>query len=356
MNDQVRIPNANGGPTATDSRAVAAPEDERDMTSPNAETATQETSPPKQWRMKRSVALAVSAMVLIGAAAALVVTRPWTVRTGPSVSSVRYLGVYEPDSPHSYAGISHFAQGIGRQPNIVSYYSSWLQPFQLGFADAAAKHGAVTLVQMSPTNVSIADIAAGKYDGYLSSYAKAVRSYRLPIILSFGHEMNGYWYSWGSHRTSATAFVAAWRHIVTVFRAVGTGNVIWLWTVNVTDNTTLIPSPAPWWPGSSYVTWVGIDGYYHTPNSSFSQIFGSTIVDVRALTSDPIFISETGADPVAGPQSKIVDLFAGVRAYGLLGFLWFDENYSGDDWRISSPQVFAVFRQQAKAFFRPSAK
>ena len=29
-------------------------------------------------------------------------------------------------------------------------------------------------------------IAAGKYDGYLSAYAEAVRAYRYPVILSFG--------------------------------------------------------------------------------------------------------------------------------------------------------------------------
>jgi hypothetical protein len=30
------------------------------------------------------------------------------------------------------------------------------------------------------------------------AYAAAVRSYQRPVILSFGHEMNGFWYSWGT--------------------------------------------------------------------------------------------------------------------------------------------------------------
>ena len=50
-------------------------------------------------------------------------------------------------------------------------------------------------------NVSIAAIASGQYDGYLSAYAEAVRAYRRPVILSFGHEMNGNWYSWGYQNT-----------------------------------------------------------------------------------------------------------------------------------------------------------
>ena len=75
------------------------------------------------------------------------------------------------------------------------------------------------LVQMNPTKTSVAAIAAGRYDSYLTDYAKAVRAYHRPVILSFGHEMNGHWYTWGYTHTSPKIFVAAWRHIVTVFRA-----------------------------------------------------------------------------------------------------------------------------------------
>ena len=55
------------------------------------------------------------------------------------------------------------------------------------------------------------------------------------VIIGFGHEMNGYWYSWGYRHTSPAVFVAAWRHIVTVFRQQGADNVTWLWTVNIID-------------------------------------------------------------------------------------------------------------------------
>ena len=70
----------------------------------------------------------------------------------------------------------------------------------------------------------------------------------------------------------------------------------WLWTVNIfTTNNPNVSDPASWWPGSSYVNWVGVDGYYYTSSQSFVQVFGSTIVDVRMLTSDPIIIAETSA-------------------------------------------------------------
>ena len=31
---------------------------------------------------------------------------------------------------------------------------------------------------------------------------------------------------------------------------------------------------ADWWPGPSYVTWVGIDGYYYRPSDTFARVFG----------------------------------------------------------------------------------
>jgi hypothetical protein len=271
------------------------------------------------------------------------------------VKSVRYLGVYEPDAPHTYEGVNQFAHAIGRQPNLVSYYSPWLEPFQTSFVTSAAKHGTVTVVQIDPKDVPLASIVAGRYDAYLRSYATAVKAFGAQVVLSFGHEMNGHWYTWGYTHTSPKVFVAAWRHIVTVFREEGAENVTWLWTVNAIDNNIPIPDPAPWWPGSSYVNWVGIDGYYYLPSQSFSQVFGPTIVAVRNLTGDPILIAETGAEPDSGQPAKINDLFAGIRSYGLLGFMWFDKDTQGRVWKVNSPASFAAFRQDATAFMKPGA-
>ena len=269
-----------------------------------------------------------------------------------------YLGVYANGAPDSYAGVTAFTSATGARPDVVMYYSGWFVPFPVSFATTAANNGAVPLVQMNPDGVSIAAIASGRYDGYLSAYAEAVRAYRHPVILSFGHEMNGTWYSWGYRHTSPAAFVAAWRHIVTLFRALGARNVTWLWTVNIVNDTQhgRIPPPAPWWPGSSYVTWVGIDGYYLKPSWQFAPLFGPTIAKVRALTSDPILIAETGATPAAGQPAKIADVFAGIHLYGLLGFVWFDAtNYQGQDFRINSPAAFAAFRKGASTFTRPGS-
>jgi len=134
-----------------------------------------------------------------------------------------------------------------------------------------------------------------------------------------------------------------------VFRAVGARNVTWLWTVNVIHRNRHIPGPSPWWPGNSYVTWVGIDGYYYSASWRFASLFGPTILAVRKLTKDPILIAETGAAPATGQPAKITDLFAGVRLYGLLGFVWFNSVHI-KDWRLTGPAALAAFRKGATAY------
>ncbi len=300
-------------------------------------------------RRRRRIAAWVSTVLIIGAAVPVALF----VRSRPSPApeqSIPFIGLYDRSLPLSYSGVAAFTKATGVKPDMLMYYSSWNEPFQVSFATTAAEHGELPLVQINPYDVSLTAIASGQYDSYLSAYAAAVRSYRHPVVVSFGHEMNGHWYPWANTHSPPSAFVAAWRHIVTLFREVGARNVTWLWTVNIIVTSGNIPSPDPWWPGSSYVTWVGIDGYYYNPSLNFASLFGPTITAVRELTGDPILIAETAAAPAADQSAKIADLFQGVRLYGLLGFVWFSvENY-----RISRPDAIAAFHQGAEAYLRPA--
>jgi hypothetical protein len=278
-----------------------------------------------------------------------------------------YLGVYAKGSPASYSGVTSFKDATGTHPDVLMYYSGWFEPFQASFAQKAASEGAVPLVQLDPMGpkkqgpISLAAIAAGKYDPYLSSYAVAVKAYKHPVIMSFAHEMNGFWYAWGTRgHASPQTYVAAWRHVVKIFRALGARNVTWMWTVNIINDAhgskTPIPSPGPWWPGSSYVDWVGIDGYYLKPTWQFAPLFGPTITAVRELTTDPILIAETGASPPANKPAKIANVFAGVQHYGLLGMVWFNSvNSHGVDFRVDSSAAEAAFRKGASTYKRPGS-
>lgn len=258
------------------------------------------------------------------------------------VASGSYWGVYEPGTPGSYQPVRQFTAVTGTTPRVVLYFSAWGTPFDTAYARAAHDHRALTLVQLQPENVSMAGIAAGRFDGYLRTYADQVRAFGLPVIIGFAHEMNGPWYTWGFGHVSPATWIAAWRHVVTVFGQQHADNVTWLWTVNITAPG--VPSPRAWWPGSRYVTWVGIDGYYFLADDSFQGVFRATIADVREFTSKPILLSETGIAPGSVPAA-MPGLIDGIGRQHLLGLVWFDAD-AGLDWRLEGhPSAVAAFRR-----------
>jgi mannan endo-1,4-beta-mannosidase len=288
--------------------------------------------------------IAAVAVGFTGARFNIVPTPSPVVRSSLPPKASSYLGVFEPGSPPSYQPIEQFAEATDREPNLIGYYSGWAEPFDTSFANTLRSHGVIPFVQIDPTDASISAIAAGTYDEYLRSYADSVRNFNTAVVIGFGHEMNADWYSWGYHHVPAATFVAAWRHLVTLFRAQGADNVTWLWTLEADG-----PGTGPvkdWWPGPSYVTWVGVDGYYYRPSDTFATVFGKTINQLRTFTQDPVLLSETAVGPAAGQFTKITDLFRGMSNDNTLGLIWFDKKQTGDvyhqDWRLEDSQQARV--------------
>ncbi len=265
---------------------------------------------------------------------------------------LHYLGVFEHDTASSYQPATVFTAVAGRRPNLTVYYSGWGMPFRARFATAAARAGAVVLVHMEPWHQSMAAIAAGNSDRYLYQFAAAVRHYGGHVVMSFAPEADGRWYPWGWHHAGPARWVAAWRHVVTVFRQAGATNVTWLWTVSGASRAT--GHVRRWWPGARYVDWVGVDGYYFTRADTFRSVIGDTLRNIRKFTRKPVLLSEVGIGPRAGQAAKIPGLFAGMRRDHLLGLIYFDvtqhQGLYHQDWRLDDhPAAAAAFRAGVKS-------
>jgi hypothetical protein len=309
--------------------------------------------------MLMSLAIAALAVVLSASHFTYRFSPPPAVHATLEPRLASYLGVFEAGVPASYRPVGEFARIASRSPNLVGYYSGWAEPFKIAFAREARSHGAAPFVQIDPTGASVSAIAAGVYDAYLRSYADQVRDYGHPVVIGFGHEMNAPWYSWGYGHVSPATFVAAWRHLVTVFRQQGADNVTWLWTIQADAPGTGAPI-ASWWPGSRYVTWVGIDGFYYRQSDTFASVFGRTIDQVRSLTNLPILLSETAVAPTGNQFGDILRLFQGVTADKTLGLVWFDIAQHGglyhQNWRLEdSTSAQAAFRLGVREYIAKSA-
>ena len=252
-----------------------------------------------------------------------------------------------PDTAGHYLG-SVVRPVTARQPfkgNIAELYAGFGGHFPGTLTTRFRAAGMVPFIQVNPRKVKVAGIAAGHYDTYLRTYARDAARFCTPLVFSFGHEFNGHWYSWGYRHTSAHDFVAAWRHMHDIFVKERAANVFWAW-----DPDHAAQNPAPWWPGSSYVNWIGIDGYFRkSGQTSFRVLFGKRIAEIRKFSKAPILIAETGAPPSKRRAKQIRILLGGVHHYGLLGLIYFDvpgiQNY-----RINHDQAaLAVFKRASAA-------
>lgn len=256
----------------------------------------------------------------------------------------KFFGLEAQGAPDSLEPVISVAAGIGRNPNLLGQYVSWNTPFDSAAAAASVSYGALYYAAWEPFGTSVQAIADGASDAYITSFAKAVRAFGDPIALSFGHEMNGDWYPWGTAQTTAASFVAAWRHIHELFAAAGADNVIWIWNPNI-----ITPMPGvqlkPYWPGEAYVDWVGITGYFAlTGPHTFDGVYGQTMTEIRQFTNKPFIIAETAVETGPSDTASVRNLISGVEQHSdVLGLIWFSYEKNGVDWSIDDrPAVRAA--------------
>jgi hypothetical protein len=176
---------------------------------------------------------------------------PWSVRTWAAQMGVMPSAVMEFESFDKDRTLdTHFAQALA--DGMHAFIVTW-EPW----TPVAASRGQAAQFKAQP-GYSNQAIAAGKLDGYLTRFARSVAAAKgLTVYIRFGHEMNGDWYPW-SH--DPAGYVAAWRHVVTLFRAAGATNAKFVFSVNPSPylpQKGWLANVMRYWPGASYVDQVG---------------------------------------------------------------------------------------------------
>ncbi len=266
------------------------------------------------------------------------------------------LGVYLENQWRDPTLIDAYAKEVGRRPAIVLSYKRFdVKPFYKPELDQIARRGAVPMVSWEPWDTAgkpakLWAIGRGRYDGYLRRSAQLAKAWGKPIMLRFAQEMNGSWAPWERGHVGSTprSFILAWRHLVSVFRSVGADNVIFVWCPNI--NTGHLPF-MQYYPGDSWVDWVGLDGFNWGGSIGwrpFSEIFGGSYEELARRTDKPIVIAETGSGQTGGDKaawvtstlSRELPYFERVRAV-----VWYNA-FDRSDFRVnSSPSALRAFRR-----------
>ncbi|PQV65076.1 PilZ domain-containing protein [Abditibacterium utsteinense] len=245
---------------------------------------------------------------------------------------------------------------LGRKVPQVVVFRDFSQPFpDLDAREARARGKSLQITWepwhfSNPNAVKLADVAAGKYDKYIDSFAAASRAFGGEISLRFGHEMNGNWYPWSISNTQQNPkiWMAAYRRVHDRFRAAGASNVRWVWCINAESvPDTKWNDPFKTYPGDNYVDAIGIDGYNfgdtlaHSRWQSFKEIFAPSYARAtKNHPNKPIFISETGCASTGGDKTKwLREMDESLRSDfpRVESVTWFEAAKEAD-WRMVSSQ------------------
>jgi len=296
----------------------------------------------------------VSASLLAGALLAVLVGRSpagavpaqrWPL---PS-ASVFGLTAAGPDQ--GLAAAQSSARGVGRHLDVLNFYTAWQwrSPLPVDRLTAISNAGTTPEITWEPWDprrgvdqgqYALSAIAGGNFDDYVSGWARSAAAFGRPLLLRFGHEMNGTWYPWSTSRNGGTGagYVAAYRHVHDLFVAAGARNVRWVWSPATTGRV------AEAYPGDAYVDIVGVDGYNGGSDvvemggwRSPQQLFGPTLAAVRGVVAGkPVWVNETGSSERGGDKARwVTSLFDYLRGAGVTGVVWFDL-VKETDWRLAS--------------------
>jgi hypothetical protein len=207
------------------------------------------------------------------------------------------LSVVNPEE----SAVASFERTIGRKLAINNFYTAWTAPMPAAMARWDLRHGTIPMISWAPARTDL--IAAGRYDGLIRARARELKSLHGPVMLRWFWEMG--LPQNRRYAVSPASYVAAWRRMHAIFAAAGATNVRWVWCPNISD---FVHGFAPaYYPGNSYVEWIGTDGYNwappHLPWRSFAQIF-EPFYRWGLPTGKPMLIGEFGsAEGVLGAKA-----------------------------------------------------
>jgi hypothetical protein len=268
-------------------------------------------------RARRGGARAVAAVTAL---VALMFAVPATGSPAPASAA---LGAYAAGYPGtSGTQLARFEKVLGSRVAIASSFRGWGDVFPDAAQLADSRTGHVLLVAWdlgATRETRFSTFPAHAHDDYLAQEAAAARRYGRPLYVRPWPEMNGDWQPFQPTRDGRAPaggtyaqFVAAWRYLVTFFRAHGATNVRWVFdpTADTYAGTTDVRAI---WPGARYVDVLGIDGYNWGTGGifrwrSFADVFTAQYRRLTGLSATlPVWICEFGSKEPSRADGAPID-------------------------------------------------
>lgn len=253
------------------------------------------------------------------AATALIWLFVFSTQTSASVM----LGAFVPGNGWNQENITTLNDQLHKKLSFITLFSAFTEDWDQLYwqTSKVVDAGMVPMISWMPIDQTrkevniLPEISAGLWDDYITEWSRRFMEWRnayaegaKPVImLRFGHEFNGNWYSYSD---APEAYQAAYRHVHALLQQQGVNEYIeWVWCAN-NLNIDTINDITRYYPGGDYVDWTSIDGYnwgsnYQWTNwESFTEVYADAYRTLVTHYPDkPVLIAEYGsAEPADVPD------------------------------------------------------
>lgn len=286
--------------------------------------------------------------------------------------------------------LEEFKNLTGFVPAWVYFSNNWYDKirFPKEEAEIISSFGSVPFIRMMPRSefienapdpvYSMQSIISEKFDSELRQWAIDAKQFAKPLLVEFGTEVNGNWFSWnGKYNGGKTKdkygdknypdgperFIDAYRHIIDLFRKENVNNITWFYHIDAESSPEEEwNSKKSYYPGDEYIDWIGVSIYGgQEPGDeweSFTEILDRNYIELLSISNTkPIALLEFGTieDPAMGNKAKwiedaLVSIKSGrypeIKAVCYWHSIWRNEDGSISNMRLdSSPEVLNKFKQ-----------
>ena len=196
-------------------------------------------------------------------------------------------------------------------------------------------------------------INSGQTDDYWRKWANDAKDFEDEVIIRFGFEMNGDWFSWGQR---PEPFKKAWQRVHKIVREdEGAQNVQFMFAPNIEFDETELVKMAPYYPGDEFVELLGLDGYNFGNSGeegekwqTYSEVFEKSIAKMSQIKK-PLILSEIGCTDGPGKAAWMKDFLEKVKVDSRVqGFIYYnnhDPKKEVQNWELDSdPETLKIFK------------
>lgn len=264
------------------------------------------------------------------------------------------------------AGLTSQIEELGAVPDYVLFFRD-LHPsrgFPTKTVEICKKHGAIPVISQELWKWSerraknsnwLKRINEGETDDFWKKWGEEAKAFDSAVVLRFGFEMNGDWFSWGQQPEE---FIKAWQRVYRIIREeVGATKVQFMFSPNVEWDTNNKKSAIElYYPGDEFVDLLALDGYNfgdeHSEShswKSYEAVFEKSIQKM-SKSKKPLFLGEIGcADgPLKAKWMKkfLHSIQRDKRVSGFIYFNHFDPNKNEPNWLLNSdPETLKTFQE-----------